>query len=284
MLKTNEINIRDPFVLPYHGVYYMVGTRAKTCWGPANGFDGYRSTDLENWEGPFEIFHRPVGFWADKNYWAPEIHVYQGSFYLFATFNSTESDRKGTMILHADNPLGPYSLHSDGKVTPDNWRCLDGTLYVSPEGIPYLVFSHEWTDIGDGQICCVQLSDDLKRRVSQPRVLFAASDAKPWVKSITNRQWDGPIYVTDGPFLHRRDNGELVMLWATFGEKGYAEAVSRSDNGDITGNWTVDDKPLFDDNGGHGMIFRTFDGRYKLTLHQPNETPKEHPVFLDIDL
>ena len=85
---------------------------------------------LENWEGPFEVFHRPEGFWADKNYWAPEVHFYEGTFYMFATFNSEAIERKGTMILKADNPLGPFVLHSEGKITPDEWNCLDGTLYV----------------------------------------------------------------------------------------------------------------------------------------------------------
>lgn len=52
-MKTNEINIRDPFVLLENGTYYLYGTRGATCWGPATGFDVYTGTDLENWEGPF---------------------------------------------------------------------------------------------------------------------------------------------------------------------------------------------------------------------------------------
>ena len=44
-MKLEDINIRDPFVLPFHNVYYMYGTRAKTCWGPADGFDCYTSSD-----------------------------------------------------------------------------------------------------------------------------------------------------------------------------------------------------------------------------------------------
>ena len=59
-MKTNGINIRDPFVLAHGGKYYMYGTRSATCWGPADGFDCYVSADLEDWEGPVEIFRRPV--------------------------------------------------------------------------------------------------------------------------------------------------------------------------------------------------------------------------------
>ena len=31
-MKTNEINIRDPFVLTHNGKYYMYGTRGSECW------------------------------------------------------------------------------------------------------------------------------------------------------------------------------------------------------------------------------------------------------------
>ena len=281
-MKTTEINIRDPFVLLEGDTYYLFGTRAITCWGEADGFDGYTSKDLENWEGPFEIFHRPEGFWADKNYWAPECHHIGNAFYLFATFNSVAEDKKGTMILKADNPLGPYALHSEGKITPKEWNCLDGTFYQDRHGVPYMVFSHEWIDLTDGEICAVPLRDDLKVPAGPVRTLFRASMGKPWVRSISHRLKKDPIFVTDGPFLYRTEAGELLLLWSSFGDEGYVQAIARSDNGDIDGNWTIDPVPLFEKDGGHGMLFRDKAGRLLLTLHQPNETPKEHPVFLDV--
>lgn len=87
-MKTSDIHIRDPFILPWEGRYYLYGTRGPTCWGKADGFDVYVSTDLQNWSAPIEIFHNDGTFWADQNYWAPEVHFYKGSFYLFATFFS----------------------------------------------------------------------------------------------------------------------------------------------------------------------------------------------------
>ena len=283
-MKREEINIRDPYILLHEEKYYMCGTRAVTCWGPADGFDGYVSDELENWDGPFELFHRPEGFPADRNYWASEFHIYQNQFYIFATFGITERNHKGTMILRADKPLGPYHLHSDGYITPEDWNCLDGTLYVSASGDPYMVFSHEWVDIGDGEICAARFSKDLTHPISEPVTLFSASQGKPWVRSLTNRQWDGPIYVTDGPFLYRKSPRELLLLWASFGEHGYVEAVARSDNGEIDSHWTIDEKPLFADNGGHGMVFESKEGQTYLVLHQPNKTPEEHPVLIPLSL
>ncbi len=281
MIKTADIVIRDPFVLNEGGKYYLYGTRSLTCWGEADGFDAYVSSDLENWEGPVEIFHKTEDFPYDKNYWAPEVHKYNGSFYMFATFNTVAKNKKGTMILKADNPLGPFKPHSEGKITPEEWNCLDGTFYLSPKGVPYMIFSHEWEDVFDGQICAVELAKDLTKPVGEPFTLFSASEAKTWVRSITHRRYPGKaIYVTDGPFAWRNEDGSLALMWSSFGDKGYVEAVAYSDNGDVTGNWTQREKPLYEENGGHGMLFRKNDGSLMLTLHYPNENYHEHPVFI----
>ena len=282
-MKLQDIHIRDPFILNVDGTYYLYGTRGKTCWGEQDGIDGYVSADLKNWDGPFEVFHKPEGFWGDRCYWAPEVHVYKGSYYMFATFNNSVLNKKGTLILKADTPLGPYQIHSEGKATPEEWNCLDGTFYVSKEGIPYMVFCHEWLDLTDGEMCYVQLSDDLKRAVSEPVRMFAASEGKPWVRSVYMKE-TGDSYVTDGPFLYRKKNGELLMLWASYGEKGYVEAIARSDSGEIDGHWTIDSEPLFDHDGGHGMIFADRDGKEYLVLHQPNDTPNERPILIECDL
>ncbi len=282
-MKNDEMILRDPFVLVENGKYYLYGTRSLTCWGEADGFDAYVGTDLENWEGPYEVFRKTAGFPYDKNYWAPEVHKYNGAFYMFATFNTVKEDMKGTLILKADNPLGPFVPHSEGKITPEGWNCLDGTFYLGPDGTPYMIFSHEWVDIFDGEICAVKLSVNLKRAEGEPFTLFKASSAKPWVKSITHRRYPGKeIFVTDGPFAYRDKDGKLFILWSSFGEKGYVEALAFSDNGDVTGNWKHCEEPLFAENGGHGMLFKTLNGELMLTLHHPNENYHEHPVFMEV--
>ncbi|MGL6202167.1 MAG: glycoside hydrolase family 43 protein [Lachnospiraceae bacterium] len=276
MLTNNDINIRDPFVLLYKGKYYLYGTRGPTCWGKADGFDCYVGYDLEHWEDPIEVFHNDGTFWADRNYWAPEIHEYQGQFYLFATF-SKEGKCKGTQILKSPSPKGPFVVHSNGPITPKDWECLDGTLYINKEGRPYMVFCHEWQQIGDGTICYVSLSKDLKMAIGVPSVMFSASQAQGVVR-IRN----GDNYVTDGPFLHRLSDGTLCLLWSSFGEGGYIQLVSYSDNGDVTGNWRHDPKLLNEKDGGHGMVFADSSGDMRYTLHKPNTTLKERPVFYHV--
>lgn len=286
-MKRSEIHIRDPFVLVHEGKYYLYGTRGETCWGPASGFDVYVGTDLENWDGPFECFHNDGSFWADRDYWAPEVHQWQGRFYMFASFKNPSVCR-GTAILAADSPMGPFRPHSDGRVTPADWECLDGTFYVSRAGRPYMVFCHEWVQIGDGTVCAMPLTDDLRAAAGEPFVLFRATDAK-WCRQIEGAA-GAPVgdkagekqivrgYVTDGPFLWRLENGGLVCLWASFSESGYTEALAVSDNGEIDGRF-MQEEPLFWQDGGHGMLFRSLDGAMYLSLHSPNRTNEERPVF-----
>lgn len=277
-MKSSDINIRDPFVFVYGGKYYLYGTRSETAFvGQAYGFDAYTSKDLEDWEGPFEVFRRPDGFWSKKSYWAPEVYFYRGGFYMFATFADTHRGL-GTAVLRSDSPLGPFVMWSDKYVTPDGWRCLDGTLYVSKTGIPYMVFCHEWRQIHDGTICAVRLSDDLKKSIGEPLVLFSASSAKPFVKKYFFRN-----YVTDGPFMIRTEDGRLHMLWSTMANTGYVEAIAHSDTDELDGKWKCEERLLYDHDGGHGMIFKDMEGQYRLTLHYPNTFGKEHPRFIRLD-
>lgn len=282
LCQLNEINIRDPYVLLHEGAYYLYGTRAATCWGEADGFDCYVSRDLKKWEGPYEVFHKPEDFWADRNCWAPEVHPYRGKFYMFATFKDSEL-HGGTQILQADNPLGPFVPHSVRQITPKEWECLDGTFYVSPAGKPYMVFCHEWVQVSDGTICAVELSEDLKAPVGEPLVLFHASEAAAWIQPHISEKRPGRHYVTDGPFLYRTKGGRLLMLWSSFGAEGYAEAVAVSESGDIRGPWKQQDKLLFQKDGGHGMLFRSKEGQLYLALHSPNVTLQERPVFYPLD-
>ena len=42
--------------------------------------------------------------------------------------------------------------------------------------------------------------------------------------------------------------------------------MAYSDNNEINGNWKIDSQPLYDHDGGHGMIFKKFSDQYYLVL------------------
>ena len=278
-MKTNEIQIRDPFILTHDGYYYLYGTTDKNAWTGGSGFEAYKGTDLENWESLGNVFDRPQGYWGKVNFWAPEVHEYKGKFFMFASFKDEDVCR-GTAVLKADCPEGPFRPWSERALTPKQWECLDGTLYVE-NGTPYLVFCHEWVQVGDGEILAMPLTDDLSAPAGEPVLLFHASDAKGWIRSMSDRGWE-KAYVTDGPNLYRTQDGILYLLWSSFCETGYAISAARSESGSVLGPWTQEETPMFGKDGGHGMIFTAFDGQKYLTIHTPNTTPLERAIFVPV--
>lgn len=286
-IRTENLRIRDPFILPdpERGVYYLyrqIGNgRGDTTVEP-RGVEVFTSRDLETWQGPKPVFMQPPGFWADAEVWAPEVHHHNGKYHLFVTFSSDAGlpghspfpgralRERGTQVLVADSPEGPFRPFADKAHTPPDWMALDGTFWFE-DGQPWMVFCHEWVQVGDGTIELMPLSDDLSKATGPPRTLFKGSSA-PWVKS-PPRAHGG--HVTDGPFLHRTTKGKLLMLWSTHGPDGYTILIAESSSGKIKGPWVQQPEPLFAGDGGHGMLFRAFDGGLALALHQPNTRPLE---------
>lgn len=282
-VRLSDIRIRDPFVLPVESEqqYYLFGSTDTDVWfGRGEGFRVWRSKDLQNWEGGAFAFQPPTGFWSDRNFWAPEVHLYRGAYYMVASFLA-DGCHRGVQLLRASRPEGPYIPFTDGPITPKEWDCLDGTLYVE-SGRPYMIFSHEWTQIQDGAICCAEMSENLTHFVETPTVLFHASEA-PWSIASTGNviQRAGENYVTDGPYLYRNHDG-LWMLWSSYSRTGYAIGSAYSTSGSVRGPWKHTCKPFYDHNGGHGMLFKTFDRKRLLAIHTPNESPNERAVFFEV--
>ncbi|MDR2068478.1 MAG: glycoside hydrolase family 43 protein [Spirochaetaceae bacterium] len=287
MMNIQDIQIRDPFVLREGNRYYLFGSTDKDIWhDEGQGFDVYTSGgSLTEFEGPFPAFRPPADFWSVRNFWAPEVYPYGGSYYMFATFKPKEG-RRGTAVLRGETPRGPFVPWSAGPVTPPAWECLDGTLYIDKTGRPWMVFCHEWTQVGDGEINLIPLSADLKAAAGEPALLFRASEA-PWTGPLRrNPGGTRPsrgAYVTDGPSLYRAENGRLLLLWSSFNKAGkYCIGTAASETGLITGPWTQQREPLFSGDGGHGMLFRSLEGKLYLTVHTPNQSPRERAIFIEM--
>lgn len=276
MKKRLDIRIRDPFIYLEDGTYYMYARCDNNM-----GVQVYKSTDLENFSEPTVCFTPPADFWATMDNWAPEMHKYNGKYYLFVSYKA-ENACRGTQIFIAEQPEGPFRIHSDGPVTPHDWECLDGTLYVDKNGTPYMIFCHEWLQVHNGEMCCVKLSDDLSRAVSEPHVMFRAGDHS-LPREIRHSDTHYGM-VTDGCFIYKTDSDRLIMIWASIGENHtYLELQAICDDGNIFGTWRHDAPPIFRKDGGHGMIFKDIDGKQKITLHSPNSDNLERAHFFDIE-
>lgn len=265
--------LRDPCILVENGVYYMYGTR----------WLGYKNTSGSlsgEWTPLGQVAEAPSDY-AD-NPWAPEVHKYGGKYYMFTTYKSTTTGKRGSVIMRADTPEGPFVSITNGQITPSEWDCIDGTLYVDEVGDPWLIFVREWVSAPGnvGTMVIARLSDDLTQLVSEPVEIFRA----------TEPDWTAHS-VTDGCWLYKTEGGELLMLWSNFTSSGYCVAVVKSDNGKIDGNWshcarlliTKDQLGKYD--GGHGMIFTDVDGQMYVAIHSPNTATAdrtEKPIFVPI--
>ena len=276
-MKRTDINIRDPFVVPHDGKYYLYGTRGENFGRWTGGFDVYVSEDLENWSEPHECFDSAAYGMNTCCNWAPEVHEYKGAYYMFATFTNAETGMKGTHILRSESLMGPFVPHSKGSVTPQEWEALDGTLYVSREGVPYMAFSNEHVQILDGTVCYVPLKEDLTDVDGEIVTLFHASEGR----QVDPIDEEGKRFVTDGPFLHRTKAGELIMIWSSFIGGNYAVYPVRFAGGELGTDFSFLD-PIVTADGGHGMIFRAGD-RLLLSLHSPNRSLSERPHFLELE-
>ena len=271
-LTLEEITVRDPFIHADTGtktyyLYAQTGNRGEQN-AAARGVEAYRSRDLVHWSRPSPVFEKPEDFWGGNEIWAPEMHKLGAHYYLFVSFNGREGGR-GTQLLRGDSPGGPFKVFSSKANTPPEQRSLDGTPFIDESGGNWIVYCHEWVQLGDGAMLAVRMSDDFSARKGEPIHLFNASEG-PWVRPLGGQEGK---YVTDGCFLHRTKDNRLMMIWASFtGDEGHTYAVGlvHSQSGTIHGPWKHRPKPIFAANGGHAMLFRTFDGKLLLTLHQPN--------------
>ena len=272
MPNRNEIRIRDPFILPdrEQNCYFLYGTTAlrdaSIC--AANTFSVYRTEDLEHFSEPKTVVDgTALNFWADRDFWAPEVHFYNGKYYLFGSCN-TDGKCRATHIFVSDTPDGTFTPVSESPITPADWECLDGTLWVEG-GIPYVVFCHEWLQVVDGEIWAMPLLPDLSAPADKPFLLFRASD---------HPDVNGDKLVTDGPFLFR-ENGALRMIWSSFHDGRYLVLESESESGSLKGPWKhLGNRFPFD--GGHAMLFETLDGKRMISLHSPNKAGLERAIFL----
>ena len=283
MAAPADFTCSDPFIVrdDAAGVYRLYhNTRVKAAGDPHVVM--HTSKDLVDWSGPVDVLNLPKELACDS-LWAPEVHEWKGKWYLFGTIHR-RVDRKNllpmlvpdfnpdrrksylaTWTFVADTPAGPFRKFADHAITPEDWSSLDGTLFEQ-DGKPYMVFCHEWTQLRDGTMEAVEMSPDLSRAVGRPFTLFRGSELR---MSVEGKVPERVINVTDGPFFYRTKTGRLLMLWSS-AFKGYLQAVSRSESGRLEGPWKHHEVIRYKDSG-HGMVFKTFDGRLVIALHSPNK-------------
>ncbi|VXC34345.1 glycoside hydrolase family 43 protein [Sphingomonas sp. 8AM] len=276
-----DMPLHDPWIVADRATrtYWLFTRNEQQLTGDNRlGIMAYRSRDLKHWQRPVMVFALPEDSWANDGAWAPEVHRWKGRWYLFSTFyndglklpeeNGRQPVRRSTLLASSATLGGPYRLERGGApIVAAGRMTLDGSLHVDRAGKPWMVYAHEWVQVGDGTIEAVPLDATLAA-AGPPQLLFRASDA-PWVKRADPADVKGGN-VTDGPELFRTRTGRLLMLWSSYDRRGYVQSLARSKSGEVRGPWEQL-PPLVRGDSGHGMLFRTFAGKLTMVLHRPFE-------------
>lgn len=288
-IPLDSIRLSDPFILADEKskTYYMTGTSGKL----------WKSKDLKFWEGPFDIAKTDSTSWMGPKpmIWAAEIHLFKNKYYYFATFtneavkidtvNNIPIERRASHVLVSDKPDGPYLPMKDPIYLPATIPTLDGTFWIDKDQKPYMIFCHEWLQNGNGTMEKIELKPDLSGTLGKSKILFKASDS-PWSKEKAKDGKVKPHQVTDGPYLFTTGTGKLGMIWTSWIYDVYTQGVAYSQSGTLDGPWIHEKEPITPANFGHGMLFKTFDGKHLMSLHSHKNINGRFvriPKFFEVD-
>ena len=293
-----DLSMSDPYI--------YADPETKTYYLTSSGGMEYRSKDLKTWTGPYNVIDIE-GLWFDPGNGGPgfcaaaEIHKIGDKYYYAGTWNDHSNlieqvprrynvPHNQTYILRSDSPEGPFVSFAKKPgydYQPHDWDCIDGTLYEE-DGKIYMIFVHEWTQIIDGTMDYIELAPDLSYTVSEtPVTMFRASEAS-WSKEMNSigEATFGlkmPGWVTDGPQMFRTQTGKLGMLWSTWGTERYLQGIAYSESGKISGPWVQEPEPFLANNSGHGMLFKTFEGKLIYIVHHADGNGPRKPQFWEVD-
>ena len=289
-IPLDSIVLSDPFILADSktNMYYMTGTGGML----------WKSKDMKLWDGPYKVTKTDPNSWMGPKpmIWAAEIHSFKNKYYYFATFTNRSVkidtvkgnaiERRACHILVSDNPDGPYVPMKDSTYLPADKPTLDATLWIDKDGKPYMVYCYEWLQNWNGTIEKIELKPDLSGTIGTGKVLFRASDA-PWSREKDDKGKDRPNKVTDGPYLFKTQTGRLGMIWTSWIYDVYTQGVAYSKSGTLDGPWLQEQSPITPPNYGHGMLFRTLNGKLLMCIHSHRNVNGRYlrvPHLFEVDL
>ncbi len=286
----DSIYLSDPFILAdaKTNMYYMTGTGGML----------WKSKDLKLWDGPYKVAQTDSTSWMGPKpmIWAAEIHQYKNKYYYFATFTNRAVkidsvkgnviERRACHVLVSNTPDGPYTPMKDSIYLPANKPTLDGTFWIDKDKKPYMVYCYEWLQNLNGTIEKIELKPDLSGTIGTGQLLFRASDA-PWSREKDDNGNDKPNKVTDGPYMFETKTGRLGMIWTSWIYDVYTQGVAYSASGTLNGPWIQEKDPITPPNFGHGMLFKTLDGKLLMSIHshkKVNNRTVRVPHLFEVDL
>ena len=250
----------DPSVIRVGKDYYASATTGG--WAPS--YPILHSRDLINWKIIGSIFETKPA-WVKGDFWAPELAVDRGKFYVFYTARRDDgAGKKGTLcvaVAVSDRPDGGYV--DKGALVCQDMGSIDAFFARDENEKPYLIWKEDGNDRQQPTwMYAQQLDESLTKVEGKPKKLFRNEGAG----------WEN--HVVEGADVVRR-GGWFYMFYSGNACCGrgcnYALGVARSRK--LLGPWEKNPKnPILAANDvwqcpGHGTIVKTPDGRDFMLYH-----------------
>ncbi|MGI4835311.1 MAG: glycoside hydrolase family 43 protein [Janthinobacterium lividum] len=294
-------NFPDPFVLRHEGHYYAFGTTGRGRTPDGRVFSLLASNDLVDWRPLGGALTPPVG--SDEfDFWAPEVVLHQGTFYMYY---SRGGGAIGATVGHqlrvatSPRPEGPYTEVAALPVA-DSQFTIDAHAFQDVDGQWYLFYARDFTDSDDGYYPGTGLVVDrltsMTQLAGQPRTvlrarhawtLFEANRTMPLYDNRTFAQW----HTLEGPFV-RRHAGKYYCFFsgANFLTDRYGVDYCAADHvlgpyqdsGSDAGARVLHSVPGHVRGPGHHCHVLSPDGRTEyLVYHAWNEAMSERQMCID---
>lgn len=270
----------DPWVFQKDGWYYYMNTTGRnlTLWRTRN------VADLATAESKV-IYTPPAGQPYSKELWAPEIHSFNGKWYIYFAADSLNnlSHRMWVIENSSTDPMqGEWVMKGKIGDKDDHWAIdmsvieYQGKLYAAWSGwegprngrqdIYLAKLKNPWTIDGD------------RVKISQPDL--------PWeMHGDVPQEWQKngevpKIYVNEGPEFLQHNNKLFIVYSANACWLDYCLGLlTYTGKGDLLNpkNWIKSQQPVFvqsPENNvwapGHGGFFRSADGKQDWMIYHAN--------------
>jgi xylan 1,4-beta-xylosidase len=249
----------DPSVIRVGADYYATATTGG--WAPS--FPILHSRDLVNWQIVGAVFENKPA-WAKGDFWAPELVVDRGRFFVYYTARRAEGpNKKGTLCVAVATAAKPDGIWRDrGPLVCQEMGSIDADFERDEKGRPFLIWKEDGNDRRQPTWLYAQRLDKSGTRLlGEPVRLFRNTEA-----------WEN--HVVEGSFILRR-GGWFYMFYSGNACCGrscdYALGVARAKR--LLGPWEKNPaNPILKKNEnwrcpGHGSIVTTADNRDFLLYH-----------------
>ena len=288
----DTMDIKNPFIYyeRMSDCYYMVG----------DGGLMWVSADLHNWVGPYDVLEQDTTSWigASPIITSPEIHRFAGKYYYMATFERpdvmvADADgkffaRRSCVALVADDIRGPYkTIDSNSSLLVESEMAAHPTFGIDYLGVPYMIYTHQGEQNGDGTVQIIRFSENLGSRVGEAYVMFSAADNLWSGECVDGERVFSPVM--EAPFLFITDEKEMGILFTTYiaGEKAIGVAYTEAGEYGYNGPWRIQQQPLMTGGVSSATMFSDYDGTKVLVVNKDtivNGVEKCVPQLLKLDM